>query len=438
MENRFYSDFDSQRLEAGKSKSASEEVRSAFQIDRDRIVFSYAFRRLQSKTQVFQSGEFDFYRTRLTHSIEVAKIARSIAEYLNSKSKILEDNFRIDSDLVEAVGMAHDLGHPPFGHIGERKLNAMMRIHGGFEGNAQTVRILTRLFYNREDGSKGMNPSRALLDGILKYKVFQPDQIVENEDGTLSYPEHHFLYEEDRHWLDFVFADKLKDIQTHCNSHNLSLNKFRSLECQIMDWADDTAYSINDIIDSIQAGYLNPSRIQKWAEAHTLDDVERQSLKELLQVIMDSRYESFLNKQIGDFIHAVTLVERENPLSSLSNRYRFGIEIDSVLEKKASLYKRLAVDLIFRSPQIHRIEYKGGLILEQLFGALTRNYIEKRAEDPLNLIPEPFGTLILNSKSEAVAMRMLCDSVAEMTDSLAIRTYKQLFDPDFGSILDIV
>ncbi len=437
--NQFYTSFDIERFESPSTKAkGNPDVRTAFQVDRDRIVFSYAFRRLQSKTQVFQSGEFDFYRTRLTHSIEVAKIARSIANFLNQSSSFFSSDFTIDNDLVEAVGMAHDLGHPPFGHIGERKLNAMMHSHGGFEGNAQTLRILTRLFYARKNGSKGMNPSRALLDGVLKYKSLQAELIKEDSNGDRQYPENHFLYDEDQNWLDFTFGGRLKNVQSFCAEKSVSINAFKSLECQIMDWADDTAYSINDIIDSIQAGYLNPIRIERWAETNDLDEVERTSLNELLRVITNSSYESFLNKQIGDFIHATKLIERENPMSDLSNRYRFGIEIDPAFQKRASLYKRISVDLIFRSPQIHRIEYKGGLILEKLFNALKNNYIHNPGNDTLNLIPEPFGSKILEASSENQAMRMLCDSVADMTDSLAIRTYKQLFDPDFGSILDIV
>ena len=438
MDNTFYQAFDTDRRQEPSSNPQFDEIRSAFQIDRDRIVFSYAFRRLQSKTQVFQSGEFDFYRTRLTHSIEVAKIARSIADLLNRSAPELNDEFHIDTDLVEAIGMAHDLGHPPFGHIGERKLNLLMQEHGGFEGNAQTLRILTRLFYARKDGSKGMNPSRALLDGILKYKVLQMEKVRGREQGGYEYPEHHFLYNEDRPWLEFALGGREKEVREFCRKSHLSLNAFRSIECQIMDWADDTAYSINDIIDSIQAGYLNPQRIERWAEVQQLDADEQAALEELLGVIVRQRHESFLNTQIGKFIHAVRLVETHNPMRDLSNRYRFELEVDALRQKTARLYKRIAVDLIFRSPQIHRIEYKGGLILEQLFNALVDNYIHSPGADRLNLIPAPFGEQIRKADDETEAMRILCDSVADMTDALAIRTYKQLFDPDFGSILDIV
>ena len=124
MQNSFYNDFDEQRFP--DTSLPESEYRNAFQIERDRIIFAYPFRKLQSKTQVFQSGEYDFYRTRLTHSIEVAKIGRSICHFLQCSSPHLSHDFHVDPDLTEAICLAHDLGHPPFGHIGERKLNELM------------------------------------------------------------------------------------------------------------------------------------------------------------------------------------------------------------------------------------------------------------------------------------------------------------------------
>jgi dGTPase len=187
MKNTFYNAFDLERFP--DTPVAESDYRNAFQIERDRIIFSYPFRRLQSKTQVFQSGEYDFYRTRLTHSIEVAKIGRSICEYLRGNSDQLNDRFYIDADLTEAVGLAHDLGHPPFGHVGERKLNELMYLHGGFEGNAQTLRILTELIYERPGSTKGIAPTRALLDGVMKYKALHRECIQTDDNGSRHYPE---------------------------------------------------------------------------------------------------------------------------------------------------------------------------------------------------------------------------------------------------------
>ena len=156
-QNRFYNAFDTQ--EWGLARKT--DYRSPFQIDRDRIIHAHAFRKLQSKTQVFLSGEYDFYRTRLTHSMEVAQIGRSICAFLLSRGDPLTDDFYIDPDLVEACSLAHDMGHPPFGHSGERTLQELMKRRGGFEGNAQTLHLLCETIYQNESGVKGMQPTRA-------------------------------------------------------------------------------------------------------------------------------------------------------------------------------------------------------------------------------------------------------------------------------------
>lgn len=145
MQNNFYNEFDTERLSDWK---VGEDYRTPFQIDRDRVVHTPAFRRLQSKTQVFLSGEYDFYRTRLTHSLEVAQIGRSICHWLKHRSDLLDDTFFIDPELVEVVCLSHDLGHPPYGHAGERSLNLLMKDYGGFEGNAQTLRLLTETIFS--------------------------------------------------------------------------------------------------------------------------------------------------------------------------------------------------------------------------------------------------------------------------------------------------
>src|ERR1700749_750425 len=183
MTNRFYNAFDSESL-GGTRKAA---YRTPFQTDRDRIIHAHAFRKLQAKTQVFLSGEYDFYRTRLTHSMEVAQIGRSICHYLRSKGGPLRDDFHIDGDLVEAVCLAHDLGHPPFGHSGERTLQELMTKWGGFEGNAPTLHLLTETMYQNESGVRGMQPTRALLDGVLKYKKLFRE--------FPAPPANHFLYD---------------------------------------------------------------------------------------------------------------------------------------------------------------------------------------------------------------------------------------------------
>ncbi|MDD3807596.1 MAG: dNTP triphosphohydrolase, partial [Candidatus Marinimicrobia bacterium] len=151
MFSDFYNDFDCETLEPrGKS-----DYRSVFQIDRDRILYSAAFRKLQSKTQVFLSGIYDFYRTRLTHSLEVAQIGRSIANVLNQN--FFKEN-ALNFDLIEGICLTHDIGNPPFGHAGEAALNELMHEAGGFEGNAQTLKIITEKILDAGESNKGMKP----------------------------------------------------------------------------------------------------------------------------------------------------------------------------------------------------------------------------------------------------------------------------------------
>ena len=237
------------------------DYRTLFQIDRDRVIHAHAFRKLQSKTQVFLSGEYDFYRTRLTHSIEVAQIGRSICHYLRVQGGPLREDFHIDGELVEGVCLAHDLGHPPFGHSGERTLQELMLPYGGFEGNAQTLHLLTSTLYENETGMRGMQATRALLDGVLKYKK------LFREFPTP--PENHFLYDTQEGVRAFVFDEAIPAVlQT-----GELLNGFKSVECQIMDWADDAAYSLNDIVDGVKAGFLTIERIEQWAAGEGIDAV---------------------------------------------------------------------------------------------------------------------------------------------------------------------
>lgn len=232
MENRFYSAFDTERLE---NEGEKEDFRSAFQMDRDRVLHTPTFRKLQSKTQVFWSGEYDFYRTRLTHSLEVAQIGRSICQYLRKTSDLLSDDFYIDADLVEAACLSHDLGHPPFGHAGELTLNGLMRESGGFEGNAQTLRLLTERIFT--SSNRGMNPTRAFLDSVLKYKTLWSE--LKSARGGKA-PKNHFIYDSQMHYVDWVFEGR--DFPVELTPGKVR-DDFKSIECQIMDWADDVAYS---------------------------------------------------------------------------------------------------------------------------------------------------------------------------------------------------
>ena len=426
VDNRFYNAFD---LSTDKGEgSRPEDFRTPFEIDRDRILHTSAFRRLQSKTQVFLSGEYDFYRTRLTHSLEVAQIGRAIAKFLNRGSESLSDEFFIDNDLVEAVCLTHDLGHPPFGHTGERTLNRLMEPYGGFEGNAQTLRQMTKTIYGNE---RGMQPTRAFADGVLKYKSLYSEMRRANKG---NHPENHFLYDAQADQLDFVFDGADFPVELTPGDER---NGFKSIECQIMDWADDTAYSLNDIVDSIHAGFLDSGKIERWATEQSLDAAQAAHIEQLLLNIREGKVEGRMGRKIGEFVSATTLREDVNFMSGTTNRYRYKLEITEEAKRESAIYKKLAFELVFQSHQLKQLEFKGDQMLVSLFDALTEQYIA-REKPRFQLLPPEMAQLVNSVSSEQEKARLLCDYIAGMTDGFATRTYRRLHDPTFGSIRDLI
>lgn len=428
MKNDFYGAFDTEVC--GRPRKA--DYRTPFQIDRDRIIHSAAFRKLQSKTQVFLSGEFDFYRTRLTHSLEVAQIGRSICLYLLAREGTpLRDDFRIDSDLVEAVCLSHDLGHPPFGHGGERKLHELMAGHGGFEGNAQTLRLLTDILWTSDArGSAGMAPTRAFLDGVLKYKTLL------SEDPTAT---HHFIYDEQVTYRSFVFGAEGLPAGLEPGR---SLNKFRSIECQIMDWSDDTAYSLHDISDGVRAGFLTFEKIERWADQkhphwrEQPDGNAHRWIRALEDAIKRDALDQMVGSKIGECVRACRLEAWDNPMATRTNRYAFRLEIDEHVAEEIGFYKAMAYDIIFCSPQLYQMEHKGRSILKDLFETFVENYLPGN-KHPVLVLSSTVARLINEEPTEAGKRRRICDHIASMTDGHARRTWKRLFDPDFASIVDL-
>lgn len=421
MQNGFYTAFDEETL----GEPRKTDYRSAFQIDRDRVIHSHAFRKLQSKTQVFLSGEYDFYRTRLTHSMEVAQIGRSICRYLETCGEPMRENFHIDSDLVECACLAHDLGHPPFGHSGERTLQELMQNYGGFEGNAQTLHLVTETLYQNESGVRGMQPTRAFLDGVLKYKKLYGEYSTP--------PSRHFLYDPQWGYRDFVFA--AAEIPASLQS-GLDLNGFKSVECQIMDWADDAAYSLNDIVDGVTAGFLTIERIERWAGSEPIDARRQQWLDTLFDAIRADRLASVFSTKIGRFIQACRLRERDNFMAAKTNRYRFELVVAPDAANEALFFKKLANDIIFESPQLQQVEHKARLVLSSLWDSCWRNYVELGPR-VIRILPPNVGALIAGEGTLAGKARRICDWLAGLTDGMIVRTYRRLFDPEFGSIRDL-
>jgi dGTPase len=420
-QNKFYNAFDVQEWSGGRKP----DYRSPFQIDRDRIIHAHAFRKLQSKTQVFLSGEYDFYRTRLTHSMEVAQIGRSICHYLLSRGAPLREDFYIDSDLVEASCLAHDMGHPPFGHSGERTLQELMKRRGGFEGNAQTLHLLCETIYQNETGVRGMQPTRALLDGILKYKKLYTE--------FATPPVNHFIYDSQSPIRDWVFGDaRIPGPLMRGNA----LNEFKSVECQIMDWADDAAYSLNDIVDGVRAGFLTIERVERWAAGEKIGADQQRHMDSLFEAIRSDKLENTFSKKIGAFIQACRLKERENFMSAKTNRYAYELVVDEAALAEAAFFKKMANDIIFESPQLEQLEHKARVILNALFNAIWENYAQ-RSERVITILPANVSRLIEAEKTLDGKARRICDYLAGLTDGMIVRTYRRLFDPEFGSFRDL-
>jgi dGTPase len=415
MANSFYTDFDLATL--AEERPRAEEYRTVFQIHRDRILHTSAFRRLQGKTQVFLTGEYDFYRTRLTHSLEVSQIGRSLCVALRHRSPHLSREFFIDPDLVEAACLAHDLGHPPFGHAGERSLHRLMRENGGFEGNAQTLRLLTETIFGR--GTRGLNPSRALLDAVMKYKGLRH-----------KHPEaaDHYLYDDQARYLDFVYGGAAAPAAGDDEA-------IRSIECQIMDWADDTAYSLNDIADGVTAEFITPDRLERWAERMDCSGDAAVHVIDLIKAIREDRVEVRANRKIGDFIAACSLTSQETFLSARTTRHAFRLAVTSEARSESALYKRLALDLVFRSPQLQQLDFKAEEVLGRLFRALSANYLGP--DKPLHLLPPEMERDLLRA-DHSEGRRPLCDLLSSLTDASAIRLYRRLFEPHFGGLADLM
>jgi len=417
--NTFYNQFDTERLVEEKHE---ETYRSAFQVDRDRVLHTPSFRSLQSKTQVFWSGEYDFYRTRLTHSLEVAQIGRSICNFLNTRSDLLSDDYFIDSDLVEAACLSHDLGHPPFGHAGERTLNRLMGNYGGFEGNAQTLRLLTDRIFSAS--KTGMNPSRAFVDSILKYKTLWS----ELSDGD-NRPHNHFLYDQQSQYLDWVFGGR--DFPTEYAPGKMR-DKFSSIECQIMDWADDTAYSLNDLADSVRAGFLTIERVERWAEENNCGVEKGTPVGDLLRSIRGNRVELMAGNRIGRYIQSVRIEEDVNFMSGISNRYKYKLVVGEGVQSETREFKKMAYDLVFKSPELNQLEHKGDHLLSKLWEILGDE------DSPYHLLPEDVAKELAGEPDLETRKRLLCDFLASHTDGSATRLYKRLMVPDFGSIGDLL
>ena len=343
------------------------EYRTAFQRDRDRIIHTTAFRRLEYKTQVFVNTEGDYYRTRLTHTIEVAQIGRTFARALGA-----------NEDLVEAICLSHDLGHTPFGHSGEHQMRELMREYGGFNHQAQSLRIVEYL-EERFDDYRGLNLTYEVREGIAKH---------ETEYDVVN--------------------------PTEYNPHEAA-----TLEAQLASAADETAYSTADLDDGIRAGILDPRDLaqlefwQEWCAATGACD-------ERFNDLTRHRFVRWLvNQQVSDFVTATDQRLRELNVHSLAALRALGkpvITFSPTLERKNRVLKDYLMENFYRHYRVSRMAAKAERVLEGLFTAFVKN-------------PRLLPKSVQKKMNGETSARVVCDYIAGMTDRFALQEYQRLFDP---------
>ncbi|WP_115719058.1 anti-phage deoxyguanosine triphosphatase [Gallaecimonas mangrovi] len=413
------------------------DQRSPFQRDKARVLHSAAFRRLQAKTQVLGVGQSDFYRTRLTHSLEAAQIGTGILAQLKQKFPAQQDIFAEDA-LIEALCLAHDIGHPPFGHGGEVALNFMMRDAGGFEGNGQTLRILAKLEPYTE--GNGMDLCRRSLLGVLKYPVKQsqvrgPLPLVPANPRQLKvsdwYPAK-AIYDEDSDTLDWVLAPLCQEDQAQftrfaaLTPHGKAL--FKSLDCSIMELGDDIAYAIHDMEDAIVMGLVGRDAWQQDV-ASPLAALDVPNFGSDLNVLADDLFsgqhhlrKKAIGAMVNGLITATTLVDIpgfSQPLlafnAGLPEHYHLALKI----------FKDFVYNRVVTKPELQLLEYKGQQMVMALFEAL--------ASDPARLLPENTRR---RWQAAGQSPRVIADYIAGMTDEYAGRLYGTLFLPKVGTVFE--
>ncbi len=348
-----------------------KDNRLVYERDRDRIIHCAAFRRLEYKTQVFVNHEGDYYRTRLTHSLEVAQIARGIAR-----------NLRLNEDLIEALSLSHDLGHTPFGHTGEEVLNRLMHDHGGFEHNRQSLRIVEKLEH-RYPGFDGLNLSWETREGIIKH--------------SSDY--------------DSAGSDAIDDFAPQLRA---------TLEAQIIDLADEIAYNNHDIDDGLKAGYIklaDLSQVELWQQTWLKISSKFPGLDERRQILQTISH--LIGALIRDLVSTTTGKLKQYNIRSLEDVRRQPLNLACFSPQMQALNRDLKKFLfvkLYKHYKVERMRVKAERFLTLLF--------ENYSENP-SLLPEKYQLRF----DEFGIERVICDYIASMTDRYAQDEYKRLYEP---------
>ncbi len=422
------------------------DVRSPWDRDYARIIHSAAFRRLQSKTQVIDLGQSDFYRTRLTHSMEVAQVSYGMLKFLHMRHKHTPISDTLpNSRLLSAICLAHDLGHPPYGHGGEVALNFCMRNYGGFEGNGQTLRILSLL--EQYTANHGLNATRRLLLGVLKYPApysalvnpqrYKKHDVSENKTRWLFNSEeqqppkcYHDTEQEVVDWILEPLGDAKKTFCTAKITQGHKKTQHMSLDASIMDLCDDISYGLHDLEDSIAMGMLTRQMWDEYICGH--EDIFKACNLSSTQIADDifSSQEYKRKGRIGGLVHYLithTLV-KETEINSNCPLVNYRAHFEKPAADLQKLMGALVFDLIISSPNLQMLEFRGRKIVVDLFDVF--------AATPQNLLPITVKNTYFEQKCPQNQMRILCDYIASMTDASAARLHEKLFYAGKGSIFD--
>ncbi len=349
-------------------------LRSPYQRDRDRIIHSTAFRRLKHKTQVFVNTSGDHYRTRITHSLEVSQIARTLAKF-----------FKLNEDLSETLSLAHDLGHTPFGHAGEESLNECMLDSGGFDHNIQTLRIVT-LLENKYYNFKGLNLSIETLDGLIKH------------NGPLNN------------------LDKLnKILGKNFFKDKINFKNSPSLEAQIASISDDIAYNSHDLEDGLKANLFS---IDEISEIPVLKDIIKKHKGKInkfsKELVLRQIIREIINEMVEDVILNIKKNLKTNNIKSVKDVYKFKYPLVNFSKKMRKFDENvksfLKENMYYNKNVIHKTNY-GKKIISKLFFNIKKN-------------PKKF--IKIDKTKKINTNRMICDFIAGMTDRYAINLYNKI------------
>ncbi|MBD42104.1 MAG: deoxyguanosinetriphosphate triphosphohydrolase [Pelagibacteraceae bacterium] len=353
-----------------------QPYRSHFQRDRDRIIHSTAFRKLKQKTQVFLENESDYYRTRLTHTLEVSQIARAISR-----------NLDLNEDLCECIALAHDLGHPPFGHTGENILNYKMQNFNGFNHNEQTLRIITFLEKKYYDFN-GLNLTWESLEGIIKHN----GKIIDKVPFEIN------LY------------DKIQ---------NLDIYKNPSLEAQIASIADDIAYNNHDIDDAIRADLIT---IEEISEINYFNEIIKQIKNRYSQIEKSILINEVIRFSIKLMVESIVEKTTENininnikKIKDVNNYPSFLVSMDDQMNINSKQIKDFLFLKVYKNAKIEEKRKKNEIIIEKLFNHYQQNF---------NLLPNDW----IKKSDTMNKERIICDYIAGMTDRYADLQYHLIYD----------